>query len=327
MKTQINSKVVVITTVLILGIWAITMAYFNKWSLFGNYWPMTLTMVFGSFIAGASAEGGGAVAFPVMTLLMKIPPDAARNFSLAIQSIGMTAASILIISRGIKVNWSYLKLASIGGAIGIILGTYFILPHIAPEYVKILFVSFWLSFGFVLYYVNEIDKRNTTDTLPRFNLASKTTMVLVGILGGTLSSLLGSGLDIFSFSYITMRYRLSEKVATPTSVVIMAINSIVGFILHSAVIRDFEVVEMNYWLVSIPVVIIGAPLGAYFINQKTRQFISRFLYLIIVVQFLTAYWIIGPTGNLLLFSIGCFGIGLFIFFGFSALSKKYPVLR
>ncbi|MFM8770959.1 MAG: sulfite exporter TauE/SafE family protein, partial [Candidatus Kapaibacterium sp.] len=36
------------------------------------WWPAALTMVFGSFIAGASAEGGGAIAFPVFTLLLKI---------------------------------------------------------------------------------------------------------------------------------------------------------------------------------------------------------------------------------------------------------------
>jgi uncharacterized membrane protein YfcA len=33
---------------------------------------MTLTMVFGSFIAGSTSEGGAAVAFPVLTLLFKV---------------------------------------------------------------------------------------------------------------------------------------------------------------------------------------------------------------------------------------------------------------
>ena len=118
------------------------MAYFNKWSLFGNYWPMTLTMVFGSFIAGASAEGGGAVAFPVMTLLMKIPPEIARNFSLAIQSIGMTMASYLIIVNRIKIEVKYLIPVSAGGAIGMVLGTYYLVPLIPAPYAKMLFVTF-----------------------------------------------------------------------------------------------------------------------------------------------------------------------------------------
>ena len=38
-----------------------------------------------------TSEGGGAVAFPVMTLALGIPPAVARDFSLMIQSCGMTA--------------------------------------------------------------------------------------------------------------------------------------------------------------------------------------------------------------------------------------------
>ena len=30
---------------------------------------MTFTMVFASFVAGATSEGGGAIAFPIMTLI------------------------------------------------------------------------------------------------------------------------------------------------------------------------------------------------------------------------------------------------------------------
>ncbi len=190
-----------------------------------------------------------------------------------------------------------------------------------------LFVTFWLSFGLVLYYVNEIYKRQTVDSLPHFSPFEKFTILIVGIIGGTLSSMLGSGLDIFSFSYVTMRYHLSEKVATPTSVVIMAINSLVGFFLHYFIIRDFGAEEFSYWMVCIPVVIFGAPFGAYFINNKTREFISKFLYVIILAQFIGALFIIKPTGMLLYFSILVFIFGIFFFFGFAWLSKKIRFLR
>ncbi len=49
---------------------------------------MSLTMIFGSMVAGATSEGGGAVAFPVMTLALKVPPSVARDFSLMCQSFG-----------------------------------------------------------------------------------------------------------------------------------------------------------------------------------------------------------------------------------------------
>ena len=49
---------------------------------------MSITMIFGSMVAGATSEGGGAVAFPVMTLVLKLSPSIARDFSLMCQSFG-----------------------------------------------------------------------------------------------------------------------------------------------------------------------------------------------------------------------------------------------
>ncbi len=328
MSKPLNRKsLILVPILLVIGFWLYFMIRYDQWVLFRDFWFMSLTMVFGSFIAGASAEGGGAVAFPVMTLIFKIPPEVARNFGLAIQSIGMTMASFLIFFRGIKVEHKYLWLASMGGAIGMFLGTWYLVPLIPAPFAKMLFVTFWLSFGLVLYYVNEIYKRETKDALPHFSFFEKITIVLVGVIGGSLSSLLGSGLDIFSFSYVTMRYHLSEKVATPTSVVIMAINSLVGFFVHYYVLKDFGAEEFNYWLVCIPVVIFGAPIGAYFINNKTRGFISKFLYIIILAQFIGALLIIKPTGQLLMFSVIVFIFGIFFFFGFAWLSRKVRFLR
>lgn len=328
MKKSIKSVLLILVPIFMgLILWGLYMQITGKWDLFIDNWFMTVTMIFGSFIAGASSEGGGAVAFPVMTLAFSIPPETARNFSLAIQSVGMTAASYFIIARKIRIELKYLLPVSAGGALGIYFGTIYIVPFIPPPFAKMLFVSFWLSFGLVLFYVNEINNRKTVDKLPRFQWHEKIAIFVVGMIGGSISSLLGSGLDIFSFSYVTMRYHLSEKVATPTSVVIMAINSIVGFTIHRWVLSDFGPAETNYWLVCIPVVIFGAPIGAYFINAQTRQFISKFLYIVIVLQFVGALLIIRPTGDLLYFSILVFVFGLFFFFGFSWLSKRFNFLK
>ena len=49
---------------------------------------LSITMIFGAMIGGATSEGGGAVAFPVMTLALGIPPAIARDFSMMCQSCG-----------------------------------------------------------------------------------------------------------------------------------------------------------------------------------------------------------------------------------------------
>lgn len=56
-----------------------------------------------------TSEGGGSVAFPVMTLAFSIKPSIARDFSLMIQSCGMVAASFTIFFMKVCKNLFFLK--------------------------------------------------------------------------------------------------------------------------------------------------------------------------------------------------------------------------
>lgn len=46
-------------------------------------------MIIAMIVVGMTTEGGGAVAFPVMTLALNISPIVARDFSFMIQSCGI----------------------------------------------------------------------------------------------------------------------------------------------------------------------------------------------------------------------------------------------
>ncbi len=294
--------------------WVLYMTFYQLWHLFADNWFMTVVMIFGSFIAGASSEGGGAIAYPAMTLLFNIEPDVARNFSFAIQSFGMTCAAIWIFLSGIKIEKTYLLLAGVGGFIGIIFGSFFVLPYVLPNYAKMMFVSFWLSFGIALFVVNFVKANDSIDALPKLSKRQKTELVLVGMMGGVFSSILGNGLDICTFAYVVLKYGLSEKIATPTSVILMASNAIIGFLMHSFVLNTMQAEAINYLLVCIPVVIFGAPMGAFVISKIGRKTIAALLIVIIIVQFITAIYVIRPGSELLLFSAGIFFVGILLFF-------------
>lgn len=324
---MMSTKALLIFTpiaLLVLFLWGFYMQATSSWYLFAENWFMTLTMIFGSFIAGASSEGGGAIAYPAMTLLFKIEPDVARNFSFAIQSIGMVMASIWIIASKIKIEKNYLLIAGLGGFFGIILGSLFIAPYIKPDFAKMMFVSFWLSFGIALWVVNFVKQRKSEDKLPVLGSFQITELLMVGFIGGIFSSILGNGLDICSFSYVVLKYRLSEKVATPTSVILMASNAVVGFALNTFILDTMQSEAIQYWLVSIPVVIFGAPLGAYIITLIERKTISMILILIILVQFITALFIVKPGLILSLFSLIVFSIGILIFFVITKRKAELP---
>ncbi|MGM0545510.1 MAG: sulfite exporter TauE/SafE family protein [Bacteroidota bacterium] len=294
--------------------WLGYMQLTESWILFLDNWFMSATMIFGSFVAGASSEGGGAIAYPVMTLIFDIAPDVARNFSLAIQSIGMTAATLWILAKRITIEKTYLLLSGSGGLFGIVAGTIWIVPLVPAAYAKMMFVSFWLSFGIALFVINHIRKRDTRMSLPDLSNYQSIELILVGVLGGVLSAIFGNGIDICTFSFVTMKYGLSEKVATPTSVVLMTSNAILGTLMHQFLLGDMQPEAINYWLVCVPFVVLGAPFGAYIVNKINRIAIAIMLYAIITTQFVAALFIIRPSNDLLFVSGLTFVAGIIFFF-------------
>lgn len=281
-----------------------------------SWWPASLTMVFGSFIAGASAEGGGAIAFPVFTLLLKIPPVDARSFSFMIQSVGMVSASLLILGRGIPVELRAVKWPALGGIVGLLAGTWWVAPYLPPVETKLFFVSLWMAFGIGLWRANRSRMRTVRPGLPEV-LASGDVMTLLtaGFIGGIVTAIFGNGVDLITFCVLTLRYGVDEKVATPTSVVLMSILTVCGFALHALVEKDVSDTMYHAWLAAAPVVLFFAPLGAFVISKWNRVAIANLLIIIIVVQLIGALYVLQPSFDHLALSAGVILVGSVIMRG------------
>ena len=275
--------------------WIYYMVTTGSFHLFAKHGYALLTMIFGSFIAGSSPEGSAAIAYPVFTLLLKIPPQVARNFAFAIQSIGMTCASLLILGLKIKVEWNYIKYVTLGGVFGLIFGTYYIVPLISPPIAKLFFVSLWLSFGLVLWNHNRKHDRVVFDAIDGFSGRDMLRLMILGLIGGMISSIFGTGINIFSFCFMTIYYQINEKVAVPSSVIIMTIETLLGFFIHASVIKDFQATSFEMWLVCVPFVAVFAPLGAFVTSKLPRKAVAGFLYIILIVQFVGAIIVIRPS--------------------------------
>jgi uncharacterized protein len=300
---------------LIISIWLWYMLSNNGFELYKTNWMAALTMLFGSFIAGSSPEGSASIAYPVFTLLLKIEPSVARNFAFAIQSIGMTSASLLILGLRVKVEWNYIKYVTLGGLFGLVIGTYYVVPLISPVMAKLFFVSLWLSFGLILWYENLSKKREVFDSIQEFDKNDQIRLIIFGFIGGIISSIFGTGINIFTYCLMTIYYKINEKVATPSSVIIMTIETIFGFLFHLAILKDFSNTSFELWLVCIPIVIIFAPLGAFVITKLPRLMVARILYMILVVQFIGAMLVIRPNLYqifLCIITILC-GLSLFLY--------------
>lgn len=279
--------------------WTSYMVLADRWYLFADWWPMSLTMVLGSFVAGASAEGGAAVAFPVFTKVLQIPATEARTFGLMIQAVGMTMASLVIVTRGIKILPGVIGWVSLGGVAGMVLGS--LLIPIPPPYPKLLFTFVTAAFGVAL-----ILSRWVLRWQPRnhFQLDSgrrRLLFVAIGVVGGIFAANTGSGIDTLTFIVLTLAFGLNEKVSTPTTVIIMGLNSVVGFFVHGVVMQDIGIV-WEYWLVCVPIVILGAPLGAYVAGRVGRDAIIYLLLSLITLELVTTIILIPFTPAMIIFT-------------------------
>ncbi|CCE25319.1 sulfite exporter TauE/SafE family protein [Methylotuvimicrobium alcaliphilum] len=319
------NKPLLFSTALALAVWLIWYAYSSpdSLSIIEENWTVTLTMVFGSFIAGATSEGGGAVAFPVFTKVLHIAPLDAKVFSLAIQSVGMTAASLTIIALRVPVAWPVIAWASLGGLVGVSISSTALAPLLPPALLKMLFTAMIAAFALPLTILTW-QKRLYNDTLPFFGAREKAIWLLTGTVGGGMTGLVGSGIDIICFSVMVLWFRLSEKVSTPTSVILMAVNALAGFALHGFLLDSFNATVERYWLAAVPVVVIGAPLGAYCCTKLNSRAIAVILILLILVELLSSLILIPLTANIIGISLTVFVIFLWFYYRMARSTRYRP---
>lgn len=300
--------------VLVYVTWLYVTVSNDLWPLFQKGWTMTVTMVLGAFVAGSTTLGGGAVAFPVMTLVLQLDSSIARDFSLMIQSIGMTAALWGIFYQRIVVDMTAFVYCGLGGAIGVVLGFLFVAHRVPSNFTAMFFVSFWLSFAIALYMVNRNALRKTVSTIGNPDRTSvKVGLVCVGVLGGVVTSMTGSGLDIVSFSALTLLFRMSENSATPTCVSLMGVNTVVGTVVKAFLFgMDPQAVDLVWF--AFPVVVVMAPVGAFVASFLHRKMLALWVYVLCTIQFISAYIVLTLDWGLVVFSISSVLVGSILWY-------------
>ena len=256
-------------------IWATAITLLGKWPVLAEHWRIALTMVAGSFVAGSTPAGGAAVAFPVMTKLLGIAPNDARTFGLMIQTVGMGMATLFIFTRRIPLYYRVLRWALPSGIIGLLLGLTFLkdLPPAAP---KLIFTTLILCAGIALalsrWALRWHPKENAP--FPVHTPARRAILIAGGLVGGTFAALHGSGMDLTLFTIMALGFGLPERRAIATSVVLMAAISAIGFIARlTSTTEPIPPVVWDYWLTCIPIVAIGAPVGAWVASHAPRDLI------------------------------------------------------
>ncbi|USD20627.1 sulfite exporter TauE/SafE family protein [Microbulbifer variabilis] len=268
---------------LFYGAWLFLVVQGDNLALALEHWSMALAMALGSYAAGSTPMGGGTVGFPVLVLLFDMPASLGRDFSFAVQSIGMVSASLFILCRRQPLAWSMLRGALLGSLLATPVGILLFAPMISELWVKLSFAVLWGSFGiFHLYRLAEItDCEHKGD--PQCPTDFRVGLLLGAFAGFCVVSVTGVGVDMLVYAALVLLSRVDLKVAIPTSVVIMAFCSVLGVLVKSLA-GDWQPGVFGNWLAAAPVVALGAPLGVFVVSLLGRKPTLLIVALLCVVQ-------------------------------------------
>lgn len=306
-------------------IWLVAVTVLGLGGRVAEQWAAAVTMVFGSFVAGSTPQGGGAVAFPVFTKLLDIPTEVARSFSLVIQTVGMGAASLAILLSRRPVVTSALKVLAPITVVTFLIANRLLVNDAQPfgpstvpsSYVKVSFTVVLAAMAAVvaLTYRQQILVRRSE--LPPMTVRVLGALACAGVIGGLAASLVGSGADVATYIVVVVLLGVNPRVGVPTSVLVMTIVSIVGFIDFGLIDGQLllersgdQIVALGgqpidplpsdrfdltaMWLAAVPVVAWGAPLGSLVASRVTDRQLVSFVVFLAVAEVLSTVFFLEP---------------------------------
>ncbi len=211
---------------------------------------------------GLIGSGGSILTIPVLVYLFKIEPSNATTYSLFIVGISALAGSIKGIAER-KIGFKSVLFFGIPSVLAVLIMRKFIvlnLPEtffVIGEFVISKDFLILLSFAVLMIFAsismikngNKIETQNTSSSL--LNL------VILGFIIGTLTGFVGVGGGFLIIPTLLFYGNLSMKNAVATSLVIIALNALVGF----AGSIHHTIIEWQFLLFFTALAIVGILLG------------------------------------------------------------------
>lgn len=280
--------------VAVLAAWLYLVITGPGWVLYDSHWLYAVMMIFGSAVAGFTPEGGGAVAFPVLSLYFNITAPAARDFSLAIQSIGMVSAAIWILTRKAHDlrQFRHIPFYAAVNMIGFVTMTTFA-GAMAFKTIQMLFVSLALAF-IVAYLVSRgSGTRDPVElTSSRFGV-----FAVFSFIGGCASAMFGTGSDMLIYIALTCYYGVKEKISTDISIVLMAVITVFGIAYRGLFLDSLHPDVYLMWLAAVPVVLFFAPFGNILLGWVRKE---TMLYTVLALNTVNYVYFISRNHQLML---------------------------
>lgn len=201
-----------------------------------------ITAVFIGFSLGLIGGGGSILTVPVLVYLMGVSPETATGYSLFI--VGLTSlvgGSRAFIQK--QVDFRAVSLFGIPSILTIFIARHFVLPAIPNHilnigklsiekgsFLMLVFALLMLSSSFFMLRDTKEKSGESISSKGEINSYGFLSLLIPGLVVGFTTGLLGAGGGFLIVPVLVLIIGLPMKTAVGTSLLIIAINSIFGFV-------------------------------------------------------------------------------------------------
>lgn len=257
---------------------------------------MEISHVFGylgailiGIILGLSGGGGALIATPVLVYLFHIEPFVATGYSLFLVAISASIGAVQNIRKQ-TVDYNAALFYGIPSVITVYLIRRFVIPNlpstiISTQYFSVsknhllLFILAVVMFGAAYKMITD-DSQPVADEKREPN---RLMLVLYAVLIGSFLGLVGAGGGFLIVPVLVYLGNVPLKKAVGTSLVLVSINSIIGFTgdLHSNTNMDWKFL-FTFAAFSVGGVLIGTYLSNFVEPQKLRKYFGWFILIVAI---------------------------------------------
>lgn len=226
---------------------------------------------------GLLGSGGSILTVPVLTYLLGHPSKAAIAESLAIVG-GIAFFTVLQYARSKEVDWRTAVGFGIPGMAGTYLGAW--LAQYVPGSAQLILFGCVVMLAAVTM-LRSRPSSNSTEPHPIRRFSWK--IIAEGLAVGVLTGLVGVGGGFLIVPALVILVGLPMRIAVGTSLVVIAVNSLSGFVKYVDSLRDLNL-SVDWWTVGvfIAIGIVGSMTGRY-LGQRLNQTMLRRIFAMLLV--------------------------------------------
>lgn len=218
---------------------------------------------------GLIGGGGSILTVPVFVYIMGLDPHEATAYSLFVVGISSLAASVQN-ARKKRIDYKIGLVFAFPAFVVVFLIRKFLLPAIPEEILKVGDFTLMKSVAIMIFFALVMliasfsmirGRKELTDEMPStFNYPI---IFLQGTIVGLITGMVGAGGGFLIIPALVFLARLPIKRAVATSLLVISINSLCGFMGDVQTI----VIDWNYLLIFTSIAILGVVVGTFF-NSK-----------------------------------------------------------